>query len=422
MEGNSNFSSLGKNGLVSNASGRSGIISARQDVRNAQGVTMASTVVESRPAAATFTHLPTSTRLTSLDGFRGLTIAGMILVNNAGDWEHVYWPLEHAKWNGWTPTDLVFPFFVFIVGVSMVFSFAARVVRGDSRKTLLLHALKRSAIIFAVGFLLHAYPSFHWHTVRFPGVLQRIAMVYLITSLLVLYTGRVTRAIVSAALLIGYWILMVRVPVPGYGAGVLTMDGNLAAYIDRAVMYNHLWIAHRFDPEGILSTLPAIATCLLGVFCGEWMRSARSPLQKLAGVFAASAVGLIAGEIWNLWFPINKMIWTSSYVLFTAGFALFVLGVCYWLVDLRGWKGWSTPFVMFGVNPLFLYCFASWLDSTLHVLRFHGSASKQVLYKNLFAPLFSNPYLASLSWAVSFVLVCFFVAWVLYQKRILVKV
>ena len=383
---------------------------------------MATTVLESRtPASAPLASVPVSMRLTSLDVFRGLTIAGMILVNNAGDWEHVYWPLEHAKWNGWTPTDLVFPFFVFIVGVSLVLSFASRVARGDSKKALLLHALKRSVIIFVVGFLLHAYGRFHLHTIRIPGVLQRIAVVYFITSVLVLYTGRLTRAIVTAALLIGYWILMMRVPVPGYGAGVLTMDGSLAAFIDRAVMYNHLYIAHRFDPEGILSTLPAIATCLLGVFTGEWLRSTKSASQKLAGLFAAGAVGLIAGEIWNLWFPINKMIWTSSYVLFTAGFALFVLGVCYWIVDIRGWKGWSTPFIMFGVNPLVLYCFASWLASAMHVHHIHGRTIKEILYDKLFVPLFSDPYLVSLTWALSFVLVSFVLAWILYRKRIIVR-
>jgi len=383
---------------------------------------MATTVVDSRtPASAPQASVSVSTRLASLDVFRGLTIALMILVNNAGDWEHVYWPLEHAKWNGWTPTDLVFPFFVFIVGVSVVFSFASRVARGDSKKALLLHALKRSVIIFVVGFLLHAYGKFNVHTIRIPGVLQRIAIVYFVTSVLVLYTGRLTRAIVTAALLIGYWILMVRVPVPGYGASVLTMDGNLAAYIDRAVMYNHLYIAHRFDPEGILSTLPAIATCLLGVFAGEWMRSATNASRKLAGLFAASAVGLISGEIWNLWFPINKMIWTSSYVLFTAGFALFVLGVCYWLIDIRGWKRWSTPFIMFGVNPLVLYCFASWLARAMQVHHIHGLTIKEILYDKFFVPLFSDPYLVSLSWALSFVLVSFGLAWALYRKRMFVR-
>ena len=390
-------------------------------LKPAQGVIMATTVAESRmPAATTLASAPTSTRLASLDIFRGVTIAAMILVNNSGDSEHVYWPLEHAKWNGWTPTDLVFPFFVFIVGVSMVFSFASRTAHGDSQRTLLLHAIKRSAIIFALGLFLYAYPRFDWHTARIPGVLQRIAVVYLLASFLFLYTGRVSRGIVTAALLIGYWILLVRVPVPGYGPGVLTMDGNLVGYIDRRLIYNHLWIAHRFDPEGILSTLPAIATCLLGVFTGEWMRSARSALQKLAGLFAASAVGLIAGEIWNLWFPINKMIWTSSYVLFTAGFALFLLGICYWVVDVRGWKRWSSPFVMFGVNPLAIYFLASWLESALNH-HIHGSTIKHILFSRLFAPLFRDPYLASLSWAVSYVLVFLVVAWVLYRKRIFVR-
>ena len=384
---------------------------------------MATTVAESQmPAATTLASAPTSTRLASLDVFRGMTIAAMILVNNSGDWEHVYWPLEHAKWNGWTPTDLVFPFFVFIVGVSMVFSFASRTARGDSQRTLLLHAIKRSAIIFALGLFLYAYPRFDWHTARIPGVLQRIAVVYLLASALFLYTGRVTRAIVTAALLIAYWILLVRVPVPGYGHGVLTMDGNLVGYIDRSLIYNHLWIAHRFDPEGILSTLPAIATCLLGVFTGEWMRSGRSALQKLAGLFAASAVGLIAGEIWNLWFPINKMIWTSSYVLFTAGFAIFVFGVCYWAVDVRGWKRWSIPFVMFGLNPLGIYFLASWAETALYKHHLHGESIKEILYGKFFEPLSSDPYLASLAWSISFVLVFFLVAWAMYRKQIYIRV
>src|SRR6185312_2979145 len=301
---------------------------------------MSSTTIHTLPAAKVTKSSANlaPTRLVSLDVFRGITIAAMILVNNSGDGEHTYWPLEHAKWNGWTPTDLIFPFFLFIVGVSMVYSFASRTARGQSRRSLLLHALKRSAIIFALGLFLYAYPRFDIHTARIPGVLQRIAVVYLISSALVLFTGRVTRAVTAAVLLIGYWVLLKDVPVAGYGAGVLTMDGNLVGYIDRSVMYNHLWIAHRFDPEGILSTIPSIATCLLGIFTGEWMRSARSTTQKLAGLLAGSAAGLIAGEIWNLWFPINKMLWTSSYVLFTAGFALCVLAACYWMVDLRGWK------------------------------------------------------------------------------------
>src|SRR5262249_24054100 len=179
-----------------------------------------SELIEARPLAE-------AARLTSLDVFRGVTIAAMILVNNAGDWAHTYWPLRHAEWNGWTSTDLIFPFFLFIVGVSMVFSFSARTARCQNRRQLLLHVLKRSAIIFALGLFLYAYPKFDWHTARIPGVLQRIAVVYLLTSVLVLFTGRVVRIIATAALLISYWLLMRYVPVPGYGPGVLTMDGNL---------------------------------------------------------------------------------------------------------------------------------------------------------------------------------------------------
>src|SRR5690348_1110204 len=384
---------------------------------------MSSTTVSTIPKTtiASVPSAPSNTRLTSLDVFRGLTNAAMILVNNSGDGQHTYWPLEHAKWNGWTPTDLIFPFFLFIVGVSMVFSFASRGARGHKRRKLLLHALKRSAIIFALGLFLYAYPRFDIHSARIPGVLQRIAVVYLIASVLVLFTGRVTRAVISAALLIGYWLLLTRVPVPGIGAGVLTMDGNLVGYIDRSLIYNHLWIAHRFDPEGILSTLPSIATCLLGVFTGEWMRSARTHVQKLAALFAGAAIGLITGEIWNQWLPINKMIWTSSYVLFTAGFALFIFGLCYWAVDVRGWKRWGVPFVVFGTNPLGIYFLASWAETAIHRHHIHGESIKNILYKSSFAHI-SNPYLGSLAWSISFVLVFFVVAWAMYRKQIFIRV
>src|SRR6185437_11010283 len=196
---------------------------------------MSSTTIRTIPDAtiAKPPALAPGTRLASLDVFRGLTIAAMILVNNSGDGQHTYWPLEHAKWNGWTPTDLIFPFFLFIVGVSMVFSFSSRTARGQTRKHLLLHVLKRSTIIFALGLFLYAYPKFDVHTARIPGVLQRIAVVYLIASAIFLYTGRVARVVITGALLILYWLLLTRVPVPGIGVGVLTMDGNLVGYIDR---------------------------------------------------------------------------------------------------------------------------------------------------------------------------------------------
>ena len=383
-----------------------------------------STTVVRTPKSEAATTLPRAEagRLTSLDVFRGMTIATMILVNNAGDGRHTYWPLEHAAWNGWTPTDLIFPFFLFIVGVSMVFSFAVRSARGQSRKDLLLHALKRSAVIFALGLFLYAYPKFDWHTARIPGVLQRIAVVYFLTSIFVLFTGRVVRLIVTAALLIGYWLVMKYVPVPGYGPGVLTMDGNLVGYIDRSLIYNHLWIAHRFDPEGILSTIPSIATCLLGVFTGEWMRSQHALSRKLGGVIVGGIVGLVAGYIWNIWFPINKMIWTSSYVLLTAGFALLVFVVCYWIIDVRGWKRWGIPFLIFGVNPLAIYFLASMGETILNVHHIGKESIKGVLFNKLYAPTFSDPYVASLAWSISFVLVFFFVSWLMYRRRIFIRI
>ncbi len=360
-------------------------------------------------------------RLASLDAFRGLTIAAMILVNDAGDWRHVYWPLEHAEWNGWTPTDLVFPFFLFIVGVAMVLSFDARRARGATRATLLRHALQRVAIIFVLGLFLDGYPSFDPHTVRIPGVLQRIAVVYCISTVIVLYCGRKTRWAATAAILLGYWTLLKLVPVPGYGPGVLTMDGSLAGYVDRALLYNHLWVAHRFDPEGLVSTLPAIATCLFGVFTGEWMRG-RAGAPLLRGLLVGAAAGLALGKLWNLWFPINKNLWTSSYVLFTAGFALALLAFCYWTVEVRGWKRWAQPFVWYGLNPLAIYVLASLLGTASVTHRVGGRTLKDIVYSGLYAGLTPHPYFNSMLYGLSYVLLFLLVAWVLYRKKVFLRV
>ncbi len=360
-------------------------------------------------------------RSVSLDVFRGMTIAAMILVNNSGDWSHVYWPLEHAEWNGWTPTDLIFPFFLFIVGVSLVLSFDSRQVRGSTRGSLMLHSVKRSAIIFALGIFLYAYPAFDPHTMRIPGVLQRIAVVYLISSAIVLYWGRKARWVIAAVLLLGYWALMELYPVPGYGPGVLTMDGSLEGYVDRALMYNHLWVAHRFDPEGLVSTIPAIATCLFGVFTGEWIRG-RSGSQLLRGLLTGAVIGLGLGKLWNFWFPINKNLWTSSYVLFTGGFALAALAVCYWTVDVRGWQRWAQPFVWYGVNPLAIYFLASWLEQASYQHQIAGQRLKDIVYKSVYEHLTPNPYLNSMLYGLSYVLLFWIVAWVLYRKKIFVRV
>jgi predicted acyltransferase len=376
-------------------------------------------------------------RLVSLDVFRGMTIAGMILVNNAGNWNAVYWPLDHAKWHGWTPTDLIFPFFLFIVGVSMVLSFEARRRRGATSGELLRHVVKRSAIIFAIGFALAFWGrSFNLHTVRIYGVLPRIAAVYLVASAIVLYCGRRARAGIAAGLLLGYWLLMTRVP--GFD---LTMDGNLAGFVDRKLMYEHLWIAHRFDPEGLLSTLPAIVTTLLGVFTGEWLSqspaasrqapgeaavaSRQAPgeqLNKVQGMVVAGAVLMVAGEVWGQWFPINKNMWTSSYVLFTGGCALAVLALCYWMVEMRGWRSWGAPFVWYGSNAITVYAASGALAvfSIKHHVR-PGVTYKAWVYGTMFAPLASAGN-ASVMYASAYVLTFLVLAWVMYRNKIFVKI
>src|SRR3989442_15430654 len=298
-----------------------------------------------------------SSRLVSLDVFRGLTIAGMVLVNNPGTWAHIYWPLEHAEWNGWTPTDLIFPFFLFIVGVAIPLGLGKRVERGDSRRALFIKVVYRSVIIFLLGEFLAGFPYFHFSTIRIPGVLQRIAVCYLFASIIFLTTRPRTLAIIAVALLVVYWLLMMHVPVPGYGAGDLSKEGSLAAYIDRQVFGVHVWRqAIVFDPEGLLSTMGALATTLFGVLTGNFLRSKdKTPIEKIAHMFIAGICCMIIGWAWDAWFPINKSLWTSSYVFFTSGLALQFLALCYWLIDIKGYKAWTKPFVIFGVNAIWLF-------------------------------------------------------------------
>src|SRR5215813_7624894 len=251
---------------------------------------------------------PARQRLVSLDVFRGMTVAAMLLVNDPGTWSAVYPPLEHAEWNGWTPTDLVFPFFLFIMGVALEFSLASRrnaTASVTPNPQVMRHVVYRTLIIFALGVFLHVAPLFHLSRMRIMGVLQRIALCYFFAALLTLKTGLRTRIAAVAVLLLGYWALMTLVQVPGYGAGHLDPEGNLAAYIDRALMNGHLW-RPRWDPEGWLSTLPSIATTLLGGFVGKWLSSSATPSKKILGLVLAGVAGLAVGELWNIWFPINK--------------------------------------------------------------------------------------------------------------------
>jgi len=379
------------------------------------------------------TPQPLAGRLMSLDVFRGITIAAMILVNDPGGGDAAYWPLHHARWNGWTPTDLVFPFFLFIVGVAMVFSFASRLKHGDSRARIMLHVVKRSAILFAIGiFIINSFPDrYDLRHIRIEGVLQRIAVCYLVCSVLVLWTGTRARVAVIAVCLAGYWVLMRFVPVPGLGVPthdipLLDPNRNLAAWLDRKLLFGHLYEGTR-DPEGLLSTVPALGTTLIGVLTGEWLRSDASAKRKAAWMVAMGVAGLAAGKFFNLWFPINKKLWTSSYVLFTAGFALVCLALCYWLLDVKQKRGrWTLPAIVFGANAIAAYTFSEMLASTLYALHVHVAGGgviswQELVYQRLFSPL-ANPANASLLYSVVYVLVCWLVAWLLYRRRIFIKI
>lgn len=364
-------------------------------------------------------------RLLSLDVFRGLTIAGMILVNNPGSWSAIYWPLAHAEWHGWTPTDLIFPFFLFIVGVSMALSFAGRIKRGDTRAALLRHACVRSALIFAIGLGMAGFPYYRLATIRIPGVLQRIAVCYVFASLALLLLKRRGIVITTALLLMSYWALMMLVPVPGFGAGRLDVDGNLAAYIDRQVLLGHIW-KPTWDPEGILSTLPAIATALLGTLLGQFLLSKPSPREAVRTMLLWGAAGLAAGQLWHFVFPINKNIWTSSYVIFTAGFALVILGLCYWVIDVKSWRAWAAPFVWYGMNPLALFVFSGLLARMMGIWKATNSAGQSVslkayIYDSFFVPL-ASPKNASLLFALAYVAFWLAIAFVLYRRKIFIKI
>jgi predicted acyltransferase len=358
-----------------------------------------------------------SGRLLSLDLLRGATIAAMIVVNNQSS-EQAYWPLRHARWNGWTPTDLVFPFFLFMVGVSLVLSFDSRLERGALRSELFLHALRRGAILFVIGFALNGLAARHIENWRIPGVLQRIAIAYCAAALITLYSKTSARVAWVAALLLGYWILMRFVPVPGHGfpghdVPLLHPHNNLAALLDRKLMSGHLWERDR-DPEGILSTIPAIATALCGVLTGEWLRSERPSEGKAGAMLAAGIAGVIAGELWGMSFPINKNLWTSSYVLFTAGCALICLAFCYWVSDVKMHRGfWTKPFLILGSNAIAAYVLSELIGGFLN---WQGYSFLRPVSR------LGSPQIGSMLYSLSILLLCFLpVSW-MYRKKIFVKI
>jgi len=376
-------------------------------------------------------------RLVSLDVFRGMTVAGMVLVNNPGTWSAIYDPLEHAEWNGITPTDYVFPFFLFIVGVAITLALGRRVETGGVNGEIYWKIIKRAIVIFLLGLFLATFPFYNFtkgewldvSTVRIMGVLQRIAVCYLCAALIFLHTNWKQQAIIAAALLLLYWALMTLIPVPGCEVTSISDKAcNLSAYLDRAILTeNHIWKQGKvYDPEGLLSTIPAIVTTLAGVLCGHWIRRKIEDNEKVAGVFFFGVALLALGYVWQLAFPLNKSLWTSSYVVYTAGLALCFLGFCYWLIDIKGYQAWAKPFVIFGVNALVLFVGSGVMARLLGIIKVGEADGKSVslqqwIFDHLFLP-FAEPINASLAFAISFILVWLLLMWLLYRKRIFIKI
>lgn len=366
-------------------------------------------------------------RSVAIDVFRGLTIAGMVIVNNPGDWGQIYAPLEHAAWNGWTPTDLIFPFFVFILGVSVTLS-----RRPQTAATI----IRRAAILYAFGFFLAWYPKFDLSIVRIMGVLPRLALCALFAGLIY---GQVMKAaeearlqvvlFIAAMMLLTYWALMTFVPVPGGVAGDLTPSGNLGAWVDRTVLgTNHLWRTSKtWDPEGLLSTLPAIASALTGIAAGLVLKGRRSDVEKVAILLAAGGASVAAGLVWDNRFPINKNLWTSSYVLLTSGLASIFLAACYWFIDVHHRRRFLHPLIVMGRNPLALFVLSGFLVKTMTWLTINDANGKAVslynwVYTRAFLPLgLGGPKNTSLAFALAMLAFLYVPLLFLHRKQLFLR-
>lgn len=389
-----------------------------------------------------FAHEPTR-RLLSLDVVRGITIAFMIMVNNnggAGSWHF----MNHTEWNGLTPTDLVFPTFVFVVGVSVVFATEARLARGAGRGQLARHTVQRAVVLVLFGIVVNNFPFFHLEHMRFYGVLQRIAICYLAVALFYMWDKRAwTKVAALAGVLMGYWVLVRWVPIPGVGmpgrdVPFMDMNQNLVSWIDRHLFPYHLYLyapSHNGrDPEGLLSSLPAIGTALMGILTGMWLRARRTVSAKALGMAAAAGASLILGYLWSLEFPVNKNLWTSSYVLVAGGYSLALMALVYWAVEQRGWrKGWTWVWVVFGSNAIAVYMLSELAASALWTVRRtaaggimlssndHIPAWEPYFFTHSFARI-GNPHWAAFAYSVTFTALCFMPIWLLYRKKIFLKV
>lgn len=384
------------------------------------------------------TSVAPAKRYLAVDVLRGLTIAFMILVNNNGDERVAFWPLKHAAWNGFTPTDLVFPTFLFLVGASIVFSTEARLARGVTRASLFAHTVRRAVIIFLLGLVVNSFPFFRLATMRYYGVLPRIALCYLIIGSLYLIARRSRGPDASqpmiwdkvgllAVCLLGYYLLMRFVPVPGFGVPgqdvpLLDHDGNLVALLDRHIFSaSHLYEGTR-DPEGLLSTIPALGTTLLGVLTGLFLRAPRPDTRKALVLAIAGFSSLILGMLWNPWFPINKKLWTSSYVFFAGGWSLLLLAAFWYLVQVRGWRRGTGALLVFGTNAISAYVVSELMAVGLSSVRVATHSNVLRWAWEHLAMIIASPPWASLAYSLLYVLVCWLIVLPLYLKKIFIKI
>jgi predicted acyltransferase len=403
-------------------------------------------------------------RLKSLDVFRGIAIASMILVNNPGSWKQVYPPLEHAEWHGCTPTDLVFPFFLFIVGCAMSFSlskYAQTAKKSGAAKSQLLETeeqknadkkpascfllpasniywriARRAAILFILGLLLNtssialdvllnSAPVENFGKIRIMGVLQRIGLAYFISAIAILNLSPRNQKLLAVAVLLGYWGALTVFAVGGYTAGELTPEGNLGGYVDRLILGSqHLYKGGPFDPEGLLSTLPAVVTVLTGYFTGEWLRVQPIKTRTSINLAICGLSCVVIGHLWGFLFPINKQLWTSSYVVFTAGWALLLLAACYETIEVRDWK-WGRPFEIMGLNAIFLFV-ASGIVARILLKTHIGSGDTDPttytwIYENWFLP-WAGPLNGSLAFAVAAVLFWWLILYGMYRRGWAIKI
>lgn len=365
-------------------------------------------------------------RLLSLDFFRGLAIAGMILVNNPGSWSHVYPPLLHAQWHGWTPTDLIFPFFLFIVGVSISLAFWDIRARQAPRPGLYKKIIRRTVIIFLLGLFLSGFPFFDLSTIRIPGVLQRIALCYLIASVIFLNTSFKTQLILTGGFLLTYWAAMAWVPVPGFGAGSYVKGANFSSWVDSILLPGHMWSQTKtWDPEGVFSTLPAISTTLLGVLTGHLLLGKKAAMEKAALLLIWGNIAIATAMAWSHWLPINKSLWTSSYAVLMSGISMVSLATAYYLIDIKGWRKGIKPFQVYGMNAITVFVLSGIVGRLLYLIKWpteNGVITLKGWLMDHFFLSWLSPVNASLAFAMVFVLISWLAMYWLYKKGIFIKI